>query len=105
MISKIIFESIFNIFNRPKYIEGVLWPGDSLKMLYWEFEFKILPKNSLKELMFTNITNTEVKIIVFAFLAKLVLSKKKRIGTSKRNQILWIPKRIKNKYDKWLFFL
>ena len=24
MISKIIFESIFNIFNRPKYIEGVL---------------------------------------------------------------------------------
>ena len=49
MVSKIIFESIFNIFNRPKYIEGVLWPGDSLKMLYWEFELKILSKNSLTE--------------------------------------------------------
>ena len=63
------------MFNRPKYIEGVLWPGTSLKMLYWEFESKILPKNSLKELMFTNIANNEAKIIVFTFLEKLVMSK------------------------------
>ena len=56
------------MFNRPKYIEGVLWPGDSLKTLYWEFELKILSKNSLTELMFINIANSEAEIIVFAFL-------------------------------------
>ena len=103
--SKNIFESIFIIFNKPKYNEGVLWPGYSFKILYCEFELKIFPKNSFKELMFINIANNEVEIIVFTFLAKLVLSKYKRTGTSKRNQILWIPKRIKNKYKKWLFFL
>ena len=73
--SKNIFESIFNIFNKPKYIEGVLWPGDSFKMLYCEFELKIIPKNSFKELMFINIANNEAEIIVFTFLEKLVLSK------------------------------